>query len=49
MQHRGDDMDRAFEPGRSTLMTSCRACGLLHRPEEPLAFDPLCSSCAERR
>jgi hypothetical protein len=49
MQHRGDDMERPFEPGRSWLETSCLACGLLHRPQEPLAFDSLCLPCAGSR
>lgn len=31
------------------LLTSCRACWKLHAPDEALAFNPLCSGCANTR
>jgi hypothetical protein len=31
------------------LLTSCGTCSKLHAPDEPLAFNPLCSGCAGTR
>jgi hypothetical protein len=27
------------------LSVSCGACGILHRPEDDLEFDPICAAC----
>ncbi len=35
--------------GAVSLLTSCSSCKLLHRPEQPLEFNPICAACVRAK
>jgi hypothetical protein len=35
--------------GAAPLLTSCSSCKQLHRPEQPLEFNPICAACVRAK
>jgi hypothetical protein len=35
--------------GAASLLTSCSSCKQLHRPQQPLEFNPICAACVRTK